>query len=469
VSNDVDHVSVAISAMQGEWCLLEALMGGTRAMRAAGTKYLPRWPGETAGSDGIDPYLVRKDQTTLYPAYARTVSVMAGKPFAKQLTLNEEAPPKMVEWCADVDRQGTSLHVFAAEMFEESFYGLAGILVDTPRADNAGRLITQAEQQAAGMRPYMVRVFHRQILGWRARQTSAGLQLLQLRLKEDGEEDDGEYGSKLVERVRVLEPGKWTLLRKSGSAWGEEGSGTTGLKYIPFVPIYGKRVAFMIGKPPLIDLGYQNVEHWQSKSDQQNILHIARVPILTISGLTEAPALILGAQSGVHLGANPDAKIQFVEHTGKAIEAGRQSLIDLEGRMIATGAELLVAKPGQRSAEEASNDAEANKSDLQRMAEVFEDSLNQALSFMAEMGGVDDSTTATLHKGFAARSLSEAVGTLLVEMVRAGLIRKETALKELQRSGMLGSDIDVAAEILLAAEEAEPEPGDEEDDPPPGQ
>ena len=32
-------------------------------------------------------------------------------------------------WCEDVDLQGVSLHVFAGEVFEESFYGLAGILV----------------------------------------------------------------------------------------------------------------------------------------------------------------------------------------------------------------------------------------------------------------------------------------------------------------------------------------------------
>lgn len=464
MSNDVAHISPAVAAMDAQWHLLESLMGGTAGMRAAGVKYLPKWPGEVPGPDGVDPYPIRRDQAVLYPAYARTVSVMAGKPFAKQLTLSEDAPEQMKAWCDDVDRQGTSLHVFAAEMFEESFYGLAGILVDTPpKVASAGRTPTQAEQQRAGVRPYMVRVMHRQILGGRARITARGLQLLQLRLKEDGQEDDGAYGSKVVERVRVLEPGKWKLYRKGEKDWALESEGTTELPVIPFVPIYGKRVGFMVGKPPLIDLAYQNVYHWQSSSDQQNILHVARVPILTIAGMNEAPALTVGGQQGVFLGSNPDAKIAYVEHTGKAIEAGRQSLLDLEGRMIATGAELLVAKPGQRTAEEASNDAEANKSDLQRMAEVFEDSLDQALSFMSQLGGVEDKTTCTIYKGFAARSLSEAVGSLLVDMVRAGLIRKETALKELQRSGLVGSDIDAAAEILLAAEETDLEPGDEDD------
>jgi hypothetical protein len=50
--------------------------------------------------------------------------------------------------------------------------------------------------------------------------------------------------------------------------------------YIPFVPLYGTRLAFMMGISPLRDVAYLNVKHWQSQSDQDTILHVARVPIL---------------------------------------------------------------------------------------------------------------------------------------------------------------------------------------------
>jgi hypothetical protein len=42
----------------------------------------------------------------------------------------------------------------------------------------------------------------------------------------------------------------------------------------------------MMGISPLRDLAYLNVKHWQSQSDQDTILHVARVPILAISAGT---------------------------------------------------------------------------------------------------------------------------------------------------------------------------------------
>jgi len=49
----------------------------------------------------------------------------------------------------------------------------------------------------------------------------------------------------------------------------------------------------MQAKPPLLDLAWLNVEHWQSASDQSNILHVARVPIC--SPRISEGGLIVGA------------------------------------------------------------------------------------------------------------------------------------------------------------------------------
>src|SRR5690606_7068234 len=122
----VHDKSAEVKALESQWSVLEALMGGTPAMRAAGEAYLPKWPAEEASA-----YQARLAVATLLPSYRRTVSVMSGKPFSRPLTL--EAPESLKVWCEDVDQQGVNLHTFASEMFEESFYGLAGILVEYPR------------------------------------------------------------------------------------------------------------------------------------------------------------------------------------------------------------------------------------------------------------------------------------------------------------------------------------------------
>lgn len=439
----VDARSAEISAMDVAWVVSEPLMGGTSAMRAAGEKHLPKWPNE-------DPkaYDARKATATLFPAFRRTVSVMVGKPFSKELTLGDDVPAQIKDWATDIDREGVSLHVFAAEMLGEALpHGLAGILVEAPKpVQTAGRVVTKADQDAAGVRPYFVRVMHRQILGWRTASVNGARRLTQLRLAEDATVEDGDYGEKTANRVRVLTPGAWELWEKAETKavngedqWTLVDSGTTGLTYIPFVPVYGWRVGFMRGQSPLLDLGHLNIKHWQSQSDQDTILHTARVPILAIIGADTNTSLTIGGSSAVNIPTGGDMK--WVEHGGASIDAGQKSLDALEDQMIQVGAELLVKKPGQRSATESANDAEANKSDLQRITEGFEDSLDQALQMMADYANLGSGGHVSLYKDFGAATLSDASAQLLVGMAQAGQISDETLIEEMKRRGVLSPDV----------------------------
>src|SRR6202012_5493868 len=97
--------------------------------------------------------------------------------------------------------------------------------------------------------------------------------------------------------------------------WIEYQSGVTSIDVIPFVPVYGFRKDFMIGAPPMIELAYMNVEHWQSKSDQQTILHVARVPILFGKDIGDSPVAV-GAGAMISA-SSKDADIKYVEHSGK--------------------------------------------------------------------------------------------------------------------------------------------------------
>jgi hypothetical protein len=437
----VNAPSAAVAAIAVEWPMLEALMGGTARMRGMGERLLPRWPGEEAES-----YRARLATATLFPALRRTVSAMVGKPFGKPLTLSAETPAAVAEWADDIDLEGVSLHVFAAEMFAEALtYGLAGILVETPRPLEG--LATVADQAAAGVRPYFVRVMHGQILGWRTEVVNGRRVLSQLRLSEHCAEADGAFGETAVERVRVLEPGRWAIWERDGprsEIWVLKAEGLSGLPVVPFVPLYGTRVDFMRGQPPLLDVAYLNAKHWQSQSDQDTILHVARVPILALVGGDKTTALTVGSGTAVSLPAGGDLK--FVEHSGAAIAAGQASLDALEQQMIQAGAELLVRKPGTRTAAEAVADAEASKSDLQRLVENFEDSLDQALFLLARYAGLEDGGSVSLFKDFGAATLAAASGQLVLAMRTAGLISAEDTVAEMKRRGELGEGVEAAGD-----------------------
>lgn len=435
--------SEEVKAMACHWGIVEALTGGTAAMRKAGQAYLPRFPGEEGRA-----YETRLGVSTLFPALSRTVSVMSGKPFAKQITLGDDVPPKIKELCDDCDLQGNSLHVFAAGLMDEALqFGICGVLVDFPVLDKADTQ-TQAAEKRAGARPYLVFIRHNQVLGWKAQRINGATVLTQLRFIEVSEEDDGAYGVVCKQRVRVIEPTRWELHEETEKGvFVLVGEGVNTLGKVPFVPFYGKKLAFMCGVSPLLDLAYLNVKHWQSQSDQDNIMHVARVPILALIGVTDDnTGLTVGSSAAVRIPQGGDMK--FVEHTGAAIEAGEKALEKLEAQMVQTGAELLVIREGeQKSATQSNNDAEANKCDLQRIVELFEDSLDQVLQFMADWLRLPEGGNASLFKDFGAGSLSDASAQLLVALQQGGIITKKRVIIEQQRRGVLAADIDPDEEL----------------------
>ncbi len=427
--------SAAVAGMATHWPMIRAVTTGTAAMREGGEKFLPRWPNEDQ-----DSYKSRLAVATLYPAFARTVSVMASKPFSKSLTFSEDTSPRILEWSNDIDLQGRNLHSFMADVMTDCMgYGVSGVLVDFPKADG---IRTKADEQSAGIRPYFTRYAPGTVLGWRCEKMAGADVLTQLRLLENVIEHEGEFGEKSVEQVRVLTPGAWQIYRKTDGKedWFLFDEGTTTIQAIPFVFFYGIRQGFGVGLPPLLELAFQNVEHWQSGSDQQTILHVARVPILTIIGAEDDTQITVGASSAVKLPIGAD--MRFVEHSGAAIAAGRESIKDLEERMRQTGAELLVFKPGLTTATQVTSENEANKCTLQRITEIFEDAIDQCLFFMAAWVNEPLSGHCTLFKDFGAATLSDASAQLLLQANQAGKLSDESLMTEWKRRGILSPDME---------------------------
>jgi hypothetical protein len=445
--SDVSTPSAAVNAMSEDWTLAAALLGGTRKMRAAGETFLPKWPGEDAES-----YKCRLATATLFPAYKRTVETLTGKPFSKPLTINEDVPAKIAEWMKDADLQGRNLHSFAADVLETALgYGLCGILVDYPRASGVK---TVADERAAGLRPYFVQIYPDQILGWRSARINGRETLTQLRLMECVSVPDGDFAEKSVEQVRVLTPGAWQTYRQNDKKeWLLYEDGVTSLKYIPFVPVYGDRRGFMVAKPPMVEMAFLNVEHWQSCSDQSTILHVARVPILTVIGIDDDKfQMAVGASTAVKL--PPGGDMKFVEHTGAAIEAGAKSLSDLEERMRQAGAELLVIQTGKITATQVATENAVGMCALQRMVQDVKDAVDLGLQITADWVGEASGGTVTIYNDFAAASLAEASAELLLKTSQAGRLSDETLLSEYKRRGIVSSDVDFEDEAARIANQA---------------
>lgn len=441
--------SAAQAAIADAAALPRALMGGTKAMRAAGEKYLPKEPAET-----VEAYANRLKRTTLFNGFGKTVSDMTGKVFAKPIVLKDNVPEQIRTMAENVDLTGRHINVFARDVFYDALQpGVSYILVDMPPAE--GKTRTVAQERAEGRRPYLVHIPVERLIGWKSDTVNGAETLTQVRILECVYEPDGPFHEKEIEQVRVLEPGTWATWRRGKEAdeWVPYANGMNSLKKIAIVPVYTNRTGFMTGSPPLNDLADTNVAHWQSQSDQRNILHVARVPILFGAGIAEDSQFVIGANAMIRT-SNPDAKLEFVEHTGNAIDSGDKDLKNLEFQMQTLGLQLLVPTPGGKTATGEARDDSKENSPLAMMARSLGDAIEEAFGLMGEYIGLgpDQGGEVDVNKDFGilAGALTDIPNILSAKA--AGVIDQETALAELKRRGFLSDSVDAA--VVMSKTEA---------------
>lgn len=417
------------------------LMGGTTAMRDAGVEYLPQFPSESK-----DAYDARLQSSWLFNGFRKTVRDMTGRVFSKPVELADDAPEQLRGWCDNIDMQGRDLSTFSRDLLEDmlSGAGIAYIFIDAPRREGT---VTRAAAQALNLRPYLTHLKVEDVLGWRTETLYNVTRLVQLRIAESVTEPDpkDEFKDVAVEQIRVLDliDGRVQvrIYRKTGvrKEWAVVDEYLTEQDAIAVVPVYANRTGFMTAAPLLDDLADINVAHWQSQSDQRNILHVARVPILFGAGLGDAE-ITIGANTAV-TAESPESKLMWVEHSGAAIGAGRQDLKDLEFQMETFGLQLLTARPGAQSATGEMLDANKETSILAMVADSLQDALEQALMMMAKMGGLDAQPTATVNKDFGVTMMTAQDITALLSAVTTGNLSRQTFIEELARRGVIRSDV----------------------------
>jgi hypothetical protein len=441
MSMKVDQYSKAARDMQPDWDLIDALIGGTRTMRVAGQTYLPK----RAIEEDTD-YLVRLQQATLFPALAETVGVMVGRVFAEPLQFSEDVPQWIRdEVLPDVDRQGRNLHVFAREWFRSALaYGLSHVLVEAPRA--AG-IRTRADQRAAGVRPYLIQITPRRILGWR----EEGGTLTQLRVRFTRAEPDGAFGEREVEQVRVYEPGRVVVWEKGERDWVPVEEIATGFARIPLITLYTGRSGFLTATPPLRELAFLNAKHWAQQSSNDTLLDTASVPILSVIGVDDGDQIVIGAKHAVRLPAN--GRLEYVEHSGAAIGAGRTALTELKEEMRQAGAKLIAQQGATKTATQISEEAARENSALGAMVQDFEDTIDDLLDAIAETRGEAAGGSAKVQANLDPDIAPAETMQVLIQLRNAGVISDALLFAEAQRRGLISDEVAWADEQTRIAEQ----------------
>lgn len=442
-----DTTSGAYDVMAPRWQMLDAVLAGTEEMRAAGTLYLPVHPAESpVGYDN------RRQRAILMNVLELTLDSLGGRPFTEKIKTSDVLPelePLMI----DMDTQGTTLDAFCRAWFREGLAkGFSHVMVDMPRLEQQpGQVRTLADDRAEARRPYCVRVCPENLIFARAEIVNGQEVLVHVRIRENEILPDG-FGERCVERIRVLEPGRveiWENQKRSPNAkakWVLVDQYETSLPVIPLITFYATREALMLSKPPLLDLAFLNIAHWQSQSDQTNILTVTRFPMLACSGVSDEEGIIKIGPNQILTTADSQGKFYYVEHAGNAIAAGRDDLGELEKKMSAYGAQFLKEQPDRQAATSRILDSAETMSPLGAMTTNFAQDVGRMLDLMALWIGKPPGTIGGRVELDSAFDLDETTQWELqiLQLTRQNRdISRKAFLEELIRRRVLSQEYDI--------------------------
>jgi hypothetical protein len=392
----------AVLDMMKGWEIMKAVTLGTEYLRENSESFLPIEPREDYAA-----YLGRVNRAVFSPVTQRLVRAAAGLILRKPISLVGD-PYWTDIFAKDVDGCGSDLDEYARRLLICSLtYGQAHTLVDFPAPNGARSL---AEERELNRRPYWIEIDPSNIYGWRLdREVNYG-RLIQIRIKERAVVPDGDFGEKVYDQIRVIEPGRYRVFRQVESAKYMNGgfpypnafdatdatsdyeqveSGSFSLGEIPLVTTYSGKTDTLTSKPPLLDIAYLNLAHFQRQADLIHSLHIASQPILVMEGWDDQTKDV-AVSVNYAMATAPGNKIYYVEPAASAFQAQSDEIRELQMQMATLGISTLSQqKFVAESADARRLDRVDTNSMLSMVSMDIEQALQKSFNLAADYVGIE--------------------------------------------------------------------------------
>ena len=394
----------AVLDMMKGWEIMKAVTEGTEYLRENSEAFLPLEPRED-----YDAYLARVNRAVFSPFTQRLIRAATGLVLRKPITLTGD--PYWTEmFKMDVDGCGSDLDEYARRILMCSLtYGQSHILVDYPAPAGA---LSLAEERQQNRRPYWIEVDPNNLYGWRLDRESNYGNLIQARIAEKAVLPDGDFGEKVYDQMRVIEPGRYRVFRKKeqieemydvsdnsvtgnfemGSAdkdYKQVESGEFSLGEIPLVTVYSGKTENLVSKPPLLDIAYLNLAHFQRQADLIHSLHVASQPMLVMEGYDDQTK-DLAISVNYAMATQPGNKVYYVEPASSAFDAQSAEIKELQMQMATLGISTLSQqKFVAESADARRLDRVDTNSMLAMVSMELEQKLQKCFNLSAEYVGIE--------------------------------------------------------------------------------
>ena len=438
------------------WTLLNG-----NGLGAAKDKYLHREPAEPQGA-----YAARLARATYAPIYRDAIRSYAGLLGRFRLV---DAPSSLEANESNVDLQGSSIQSFLTMIDEMALRdGGTFVMVDMMPESGANNFFDQMND---GRHPYLLSVRRSDVINWavsydRGVETVTQVTVRQLRSVPDPE---GRYGSKVEPIYYVLTPGKVESYRlvKSDARRYENQKIDEISTTLPIVPIvwYGATTSrFAQGDLPMDGLADLSIQHFQMRSDLQELLHKCAMPVPVRKGAPIGPdgqpaPLILGPNTAVDLPAE-GGDFAFAEPSGKSLERHQDEIKHVEELMDRSSLNFLYGanvKTATEASLRASQVASSVSALIRNKSAMFGTVMRLWAWYAGEVNQITKESGLSVNDSLINKPLGASEMAQLVNLFSNDLLSKQTVLSELQRGGVLDPDMKLEEEIARIDSDKEEE------------
>lgn len=414
-------------------------------------KYLHKEPAEPSLA-----YQERLHRSTYTPIYRDSIRSYAGLLNRFQLV---DPPQTLKEAEQNIDLQGSSVYSFYNHCDELAIRdGGVFIMVDMPPKSQEAES-NFLDEQRVDRKPYLVLIERRNVVNWsvdyiNGKEVVKHVTIRQLRSVAS----KGSYSSVVQPVYLVLRPGSVETFRleKRDGKWMSfsEGVVPVSSNVIPVVWYGASSSKFAQGDLPMNGLAELSIQHYQMRSDLQELLHKCAMPVPVRKGAPIGPngkalPLILGPNTAVDL-PEGNGEFKFAEPSGQSIERHQAEIAHLESLMDRSGLNFLYGA-NIKTATEASLRASQISSQVSTLIRNKISSFSNIMRLWAIYSGeaaqLKPESGISINDSLINRPIDPSGIAQMVNLYNAKLLSRQTVLEELQRGGVLDPDMKISSEI----------------------
>jgi len=432
------------------WYLLDSVYTNKKGTNiSVKEKYLHKEQAEPQKA-----YEERLHRATYTPIYRDSIRAYAGLLNRFQLV---DAPVSMADSEKNIDLQGESIQSFWNRCDERALRdGGVYIMVDMTQEEEELNFL---DEQQSGRRPYLIMIDRQDVINWsvvyeNGRERIAHATIRQMRQIPI----PNGFGVELEAIYYVVRPNLVETYRldKVGNQWQQKkiGEVRTSLPVVPLVWYGATSPHFAQGELPLNGLAELSIQHFQMRSDLQELLHKCAMPVPVRTGARIGPdgrpvPLVLGPNTAVDLDAE-GGKFEFAEPSGRSLERHQAEIRHVEELMDRSGLNFLYGaniKTATEASLRASQIASQVSALVRNKTAAFNIIMRLWAAYNGELKQITSESGIAMNDSLINKPLGASEIAQLVNLYSQGILSKRTILDELQRGGILDPDLRVDEEI----------------------